>query len=400
MAALLLLLTVAVLTPAGCVILVFDVMHRKGLRIGVLGMWDDASQVVDELRVLSPLLQQASGRSIVPLHKWTPNFVRDQLADVVFVGTYADPTATRAAARKLRRETSAVTIFVASENTEGGGYWDQLAGDVDISMGHRKDDGTANWTNYHRIPWWLPYSTDRGGKCEFMLELMPAASSGAGDAAAAAASWAARPGFAALLSSHTHYPRPELFTALTALGQERGFGRVDAPGRAFHNTEWPASLPNSHLRGKVEWLRSYRWQVTPEGSRSAPAGSGQGGYNTEKVADAHRAGAIPIYWGDTPLDPEVWNPRRIMAFEDGRMEDLLERVAQLETNASARAQWFDQPVLQPGAPAWLTAWCGRFQQLLGAALERAAARVAGHKLGGATLVRSSAMQHRAGRTRL
>lgn len=381
-----LLVGAAMLPPTDWAVALFDIVHTKGLRVGVLGMWDDAGQVMGELRVLSPLLQHVTGRAVVPLHKLTPAFVRDRLADIVLVGTYGDPAEIRSSVRRLHRETSAVTIFVASENTDGGGFWDQLASDVDVSMGHRKDAAAANWTNYHRIPWWLPYSTDRSGRCEFLPELL--ASDGA-DAAAAAVSWASRPGFAALLSSHTQYPRPELFAALTQLGTERGFGRVDAPGRAFHNIEWPSNLPNSHLRGKVEWLRGYRWQITPEGTRSAPPGSGQGGYNTEKVADAHRAGAIPIYWGDTPLDPQVWNPQRIMHFEDGQADQLLRQVAQLETNTTARLLWFGQPVLQPGAPAWLTAWCDRFRLLVAAALDRAALRGALQRLSAATLVRAS-----------
>ncbi len=70
------------------------------------------------------------------------------------------------------------------------------------------------------------------------------------------------------------------------------------------------------------------------------------------------AGAVPIYWGDAPLDPEVFNSHRIIYY-DGTNASVTERIRYLETDPEFRAAWFAEPVLTPNADAWLENWCDK-----------------------------------------
>ena len=49
---------------------------------------------------------------------------------------------------------------------------------------------------------------------------------------------------------------------------------------------------------------------------------------------------------------------------------VLPTLRQLEKNESFREQWFAQPVLQPGAEAWLHAWCDRATLLMARGLAK------------------------------
>ena len=107
---------------------------------------------------------------------------------------------------------------------------------------------------------------------------------------------------------------------------------------------------------------------------SPPAGRGYGpnvtGYVTEKLRQALLAGAVPLYWGDSPVEPGVLNEGRILHW-DGDGAAALATLRQLHENATAREAWFAQPVLEPGAQGWLEAWCGEAGDLLVAELRRA-----------------------------
>ena len=328
------------------------------LRVATHAMWLGADVVMDELWMLSDVALRAVGRSLVPVDPALPEADALAGADVILIGAYGDRVAASSVARRHGAE--AVTIFVASENTDGGPFEDQLVGDVALSFGHRREtppaptggvaSAAAIDTAYLRLPWWLPYTVRReSGACALPPSLY---------AAADPAAWRARPGFTALLSSHYGYPRGLLFNLTSTLG------RVEAPGKAFHNAEWPAALPNHHLRGKVEYLGGFRFTICPENSRTR----GSGGYNTEKLAQAHLAGAVPIYWGDA-IDAEVFNPARVLVFDGTNGEAVLDTMRRLQDDEGFRAAWFAQPVLAPTAGKWLEAWCAEAARLFRAAVE-------------------------------
>jgi hypothetical protein len=316
-------------------------------------MWGN-ELVLENLWMLSDVAFRAVARPLVPVS--ADLSVQDALgsADVILLGLFEDRPAVDAVARRYGGK--AITIFFGSENTDSTPFDDQLVGEAAISFGHRRDappvppGGGAGGAGgaYLRFPWWLPFTVRReAGGCA-----LPRALYEATDAAA----WLARPGFAALVSSHTAYPRQLLFDLAMTLG------RVDAPGKAFHNAEWPADLPNHYLQGKIEYLRGYRFTICPENSRTR----GAGGYNTEKLAQAHHSGAVPIYWGDA-IDAEVFNPARVIVFNGSNAEAVRDTMRRLQEDAGFRAAWFAQPILAPTAGAWLEAWCAEAASMFRAA---------------------------------
>jgi len=151
-----------------------------------------------------------------------------------------------------------------------------MSGRVDISFGQAKmPPENLPYGHFLRMPWWLPYTLERG-QCAFP-EVMTRPGS--------ASEWRQRKKFAAILSSHGKFPRTLLHGALSTVGT------VDSPSGTFKNMDWPPHLLDSHITGKIDFLRDYRWTITPENAKCD-------GYATEKIAQPHLASAIPIYWGE------------------------------------------------------------------------------------------------------
>ena len=319
-------------------------------RVAVCHSWGTAGQVLSEMGVLAHVVRRATGGTLTPTTQTCDSWlgIADDI-DVVFFGPYGDRQRTIATARRL--EGRAIRVFLGSEPEPDFG--DSLVEHMDVALGHPR--GVVHPV-YLRMPWWLPYSTaplNGTGGCRFHPLLL---------AVPSAAEWAVRAGDSALLSSHTKYPRPELHALLMSAGR-----RVDAPGRAaaFHNMEWPPELHNSHLTGKVDFLRRYRFTVCPENSRTGP----NGGYATEKLPQAHMAGAVPLYWGDA-LDSDVWNLARVLLFNGTNGAALLAAMGALERSQEEARQWFAQPALAPTATAWLERWCDDAGALFAAAYQQ------------------------------
>ena len=350
------------------------------LRVAMQTVWDvPPAAILDELWPLRVAAERALRRRLMPADGEEP--------DMYIIGPYGgrrDDVEALAARTRGR----AVTLFLGIENSEGGGgryedLRDHLVGITTVSIGFRRDveasarerekemraaaaAGAASAADplnlarpYLRMPGWLSIVCERSNATGIALPAALVRSRAPGPVPGAreeAEAWAQREGFAAILSSHFAYPRGELYDAFSAVG------RVDGPGAAFHTIEWPADLPNTrHLGGgKVEFLKRYRFNLCPENSRSS-----DGGYTTEKMPQAHLAGAVPVYWGDAPA--EVWSPRRVVRFEPERAGSVAEAmavVAQLELNASFRAEWFARPLLADGAERWVAQWLEDAEALL------------------------------------
>lgn len=311
------------------------------LLVHTVNMWTSADEFLKEIWLL-PRLARYAGFEMVPVNSTATRAEKLALADIIILGYYGrDPENNMEVAI---RDSHAVTIYIQTENAAMTKYWHMFAGIVDLSWGQRTDlereNGPGSWKRYLRVPWWLPYSLNEAAPfCKLHPSLYKTVN---------ADEWVNRPGFATLLSRHYNYPRPELHSAISAIG------RIDCPSEAFHNMEWPSHLPNSHVRGKVEFLQSYRFNVCPENGWSTDDGSK--GYNTEKAPQAHIAGAVPVYWGDT-IDPEVFNQERILVFKGNNMEALVATMRALEQNSTFRAEWFSRPILQPTADAEVNRLC-------------------------------------------
>jgi hypothetical protein len=313
--------------------------------------WAETADLLEELWLIPTLFEKVTGRRMVPLPIWLPQSIQLSMAYVVIASKFGDRDEMT---YYMEQHPTAIWIFVAGENLYGSVWDNHVVGKVDLSLGHRSD---ITHESYMRLPWWFHHAIVRNGDAcgTFHPDLL---------AHSNVEAWAARPKFAALLSHHYKYPRPQLFEALSAIQ------KVDCPSTAFHNMEWPSDLPNTHEEGTVPFLRNYRFNICPENSVSPNAS--RPGYNTEKVAHALLAGSVPIYWGDS-FDPDVWNQQRLLTFE-GNMTQLLESVIKLETDIEARNQFFQQPILQPGAATWHSEFCTQ----LTAQIRRVATKLSRH----------------------
>ena len=122
-------------------------------------------------------------------------------------------------------------------------------------------------------------------------------------------------------------PRNELFQAMHA----RRF--VEAPGKLFNNTT--ADLAGRRTAdwrdSKVEYLKQFQFVIAAENSRHH-------GYITEKITDAFKAGAIPIYWGDLSIEHD-FNPGSFVngnSFES--FESLADHVLELSNDPVRMAE--------------------------------------------------------------
>jgi hypothetical protein len=328
------------------------------LRVAVIASWSSARNTLAHLWLLSRVFEAATGRALAPVEpEWLPDWLQLQLADVVLFGPYGEAAASREAARRLHSR-GALTLFFASEFSigEANGYGDMMVRDVDISLGHRRD---IQAPNYLRMPFWLPDVLDPVKREGTALAILPALLR----PGPAPEVWRARRGFAALLSSHRGFPRPALFELMS---REGGF--VRAPGRAFHNCEWPEGLPTqgntpNEGNGKVTYLEDVRFNICPENSRTPG-----GGYATEKLVHSLLAGTVPIYWGDAvEADANFFNFRRVIVYNGSNNESVTDTVRRLESNAMFRAEWLSQPLLSPKAEAWVDEWASAAIRIVAAA---------------------------------
>lgn len=76
-----------------------------------------------------------------------------------------------------------------------------------------------------------------------------------------------------------------------------------------------------------------------------------GGYATEKLPNALRAAAVPVYWVD-PLDADVVNARSVLVYGEDNAT-VAAAMVRLETDSAARAEWVSRPKLVPGVERWL-----------------------------------------------
>ena len=269
----------------------------------MLGLWGDSNTILSDLHVLTRLLFEASGGRPVVAAKAIDT------ADVVLAGHLGlgpDKVPPVFCAARAR---GAVTIYFTGENdanfmpAEAVTHFVDL---VDVSFGMRADVTAAN---YLRAPIWLFYpGISLGDGDTFVL---PAGLTGGEGGGGGAVAWRARPRFAALVARDTGKgARP----ALLALFDRLRRGRVRLPS-AGGNMPWPACLPNN-AAGKVAFFRTARFALVPENSVTP-----WGGYTTEKLMHALSSGAVPVYWGDWPPDPNVFNSARVLRF-DGTAEGV------------------------------------------------------------------------------
>lgn len=139
--------------------------------------------------------------------------------------------------------------------------------------------------------------------------------------------------FAVLVASHDHGKlRGRLADLISPLGM------VDFGGKFRKNTN---DLKEKYGDVKEEFLRNYRFNICPENSLGD-------GYTTEKIFECIASGCIPIYWG-AYLEPGILNPDAILRYEEGKEEELYERVRTLWEDEEAYRQFAEIPPFVDGA---------------------------------------------------
>ena len=263
--------------------------------------------------------------------------------DVLLVGVLTPKGVMRGrdpAFATLLNTSTALRIYRTGENTDHLAY---PASELDLSFGVRCPP--ASTIPCARLPFWFVYSVD-AETCTLHVKDGPNAEA-----------WARRPLFASLISGHGGYPREELFDALSAIGN------VTAPGRFIHNA--PPIGPGDGAKARL--LETSRFNICPENREG-------NGYVTEKLVQAHQAGAIPVYWrgeGRT-VEHEVFSQKRILnlgLFEND-IARLVDRVRLLEEDAEERKRFFSVPILKPGAQAHVTSVCAELVRKFAEGMER------------------------------
>ena len=324
-------------------------------------------------------LEEVSGRSLIDVGEDLGS------ADIIFGGPFKPPAVVTAALAHHRDH--AMLIFGDYENMQaaalgpvGPAPHDELVRVVDAAFSHAKGckaldaampEGAkvaisgacfAHASGKHLwSPWWLQFAVD-----PVTREFFPALTHPTD-----ASSWLARPRFASFFAAKEDYfPRRLMFDTLGGLARELDAVEprnrmVHAPGLAFHNTELEQSAADRKGEGtavgkeRFEFSQTCRFSMTPENSRSWTEG-----YTTEKIGVAHRAGQVPVYWGDPP-DERVWNRKRVIILGDAagkvlprapNVSTIVDTIRRLELDADFRKAWFAEPILAISAAEWLRAW--------------------------------------------
>lgn len=208
---------------------------------------------------------------------------------------------------------SHIRIFQARENLHKPsmqGWAHQFLDDPEINLSIGFDE--IKHPQYLRIPFWMTWSvfapTDSYKEIKAKIDWMNSPENH---------SYTDRH-FAAFLSSHDDIGRKRLFEQMSAIEP------VHCDGRLFHNND---DLKNRYNDDKLEYLRHYRFNITPENTN-------HDGYVTEKLFEAIHAGCIPIYHGsDNHPEPNVLNRNAIIFVEMGKEnKDAIQLVAELNTD--------------------------------------------------------------------
>ena len=382
-------------------------------RANGVGLWCDIDGVLSELHFLPHLFAHATGvelradavfnnsagSDLGSLYNATRGGIAARggwgggwggfLPDVMFVGMSGLRDTTVPLLRSIHAARATMTVFVATEPAESGApLADMLLDLVNVSLGSPREYELEHgvFAKFSCLPAFVAEAVDKDAYTS-APPLDDDAGSERGRAAAVLLprltplcplrrklfantdpeAWRARGNYSLFIAFALPFPRQHMLDAVNSASPDC---RVDAPGAGARTMPWPAAFSNN-AQGKVALLSTYRYSVCPENSRLS-------GYATEKLIQAFVAGAVPIYWGAGAEGgigfPEVFNPKRILVWEGSARasaasnlnasDALRERIVQLETNASARAAFFAEPILAPTAQAWVDGACSHSARLM------------------------------------
>ena len=198
-----------------------------------------------------------------------------------------------------------IKIFFTGENTEGQtntqNYDDYLLSIMDLSLGFKH----LNHSRYIRTPLWMYYGyfiEDLGRKGHLWSDIEKYKNH-------------PKKKFCCLIArSDLSGNRKKIYKILNSIG------RVDCPGRLFHNTgDFYIPVGENH---KLNYLKDYKFTICCENSRG-------NGYTTEKLMHSFMCGTIPIYWGENPVEPEFFDQNQVLFFDENNKRSLKDRIIEL-----------------------------------------------------------------------
>ena len=126
--------------------------------------------------------------------------------------------------------------------------------------------------------------------------------------------------------------RVKLFEALVH------YRKVDAAGALLRNTDSRIETGENWMQAKVDFQRAYKFSTAIENSR-------YDGYTTEKLLHPMAAGSIPIYWGNPSVSKEFNTKSFVNCHEYDSIEDVVERVRQIDQDEETYRQILTEPWL-------------------------------------------------------
>lgn len=223
-------------------------------------------------------------------------------------------------------------IFVSGENLQPGGlversrwYGNHLLDIVDLGIGFefRKE------ANYLRFPLWIFHRdfikpTATLEDIQALIDRLNAVETRA---------TLGRSKFIAQISSHdSGGQRGRLVDLLSSIGD------VDCAGKFRNNTD---ELQSRYEDVKEKFLSNYKFNICVENSLGE-------GYITEKIFESIASGCIPIYWG-AYLEPGILNPEAILLYEEGKEQELYDKVKLLWEDEEAYQKFIEIPPFVDGA---------------------------------------------------
>jgi hypothetical protein len=71
------------------------------------------------------------------------------------------------------------------------------------------------------------------------------------------------------------------------------------------------------------------------------------GYITEKIINAFKSGAIPIYWGDSKIAKELFNEKAFVCVNDfEKLNDCADHIIELNNNQDKIIEMINEPVFK------------------------------------------------------
>lgn len=139
--------------------------------------------------------------------------------------------------------------------------------------------------------------------------------------------------FIAQVSSHDQGgQRGKLIDLLDSVGD------IHCAGKFRNNTD---ELQSRYEDVKEKFLSNYKFNICVENSLGE-------GYITEKIFESIASGCIPIYWG-AYLEPGILNPEAILLYEEGKEQELYDKVKLLWEDEEAYQKFIEIPPFVDGA---------------------------------------------------